>query len=238
MVRGKGGGRLAACVLARAPEPGRVKTRLAASLGAAAACELHEAMSLDVLEAIATWARQRGTPDLVRVLAVTGDATAARRLAAPAEARWGYRVEEQVEGDLGARILGVAAARQAEGCCGALVVGTDTPTLSGDLLEEAAAAVSTADLVLAPARDGGVVLLGLGRTRADVFTGVSWGCNTVRAELEARARAVGLRLRVVRGGEDVDDGDSLRRVAAELATTQAAPRVRAWLARHPDLVAS
>ena len=106
--------RPALTVLARAPEPGRVKTRLAASIGEQAACELHAAMTLDVIEHCASWlgpVPSERPPPLV--LSLTGDESAAAPLARLALELSG-RVERQVDGTLGDRIRACVERRCAD----------------------------------------------------------------------------------------------------------------------------
>ena len=120
-------------VFARVPEPGKTKTRLIPRLGASGAAHLAAAMTGDTLDAV----RATGLPFRV---ALAGDTT--HPWVRTLDAEW----EPQVEGDLGRRLA--HALRD-----GGVVIGTDAPTLPPALLHEAHA--STADVVLAPAFDGG-----------------------------------------------------------------------------------
>jgi len=218
---------LAVVVLARAPEPGRVKTRLAADLGAAAATSLHEALALDVIERLAAWGSGRGA----LVLALTGAEPAGERLAGPARAA-GFDVERQVGGDLGARVHGAVAGRHRVGARRVLVLGTDCVELPDELLDGAAAALLDADVVLAPAADGGYVLVGARRLPAEALAGVRWGTGTALADTEAACRLAGLSVARAPGSADVDTVADLERLATRLATAPSgrAPRTRAWLA--------
>ena len=217
---------LALTVLARAPVAGSVKTRLARSIGDDAAAALHEALALDVLERLAAWARRVGARELV--LALTGDAAAGLRLADPAAA-WGWRAEAQPEGDLGARIEAGLARRLEGGSEAALVLGTDAPILPDALLDEAVSFLASADVVLAAAADGGFVLIGARRWVVGALDGVPWGTpGVLRSTLAAAARS-GLTVEVVGVEDDVDDLESLARLAAR-PEIQGCPRTAAWLA--------
>ena len=142
-------------VLGRAPEPGRVKTRLAATVGAALACELHEALALDLLARLAEWQGRRGAPAGSLVLALTGGDEAVARFGDAARRRFGLQVERQSGGDLGDRIREALERRGGEAGDASLVVGTDAPLLTDSLLDGAAAAVAGGQPVLAPSTDGG-----------------------------------------------------------------------------------
>lgn len=201
-------------VMAKVPEPGRVKTRLAARLGAEGAAGLAEAMAADLLATV----RRTGLPWRV---AVDGPLDHPWCLALPA-------VEPQPEGDLGARLAW--ALRD-----GGVAVGTDAPLLPPELLRRAAA--STAAVRLAPAEDGGYVLVGASReaVQAGLFRGIPWSTGHTLAAQLARARALGLTVELLEGGFDVDRPEDLPRLAAALRSSppEVAPRTRAWL-RSPE----
>lgn len=197
-------------VLTKVPEPGRVKTRLVPRLGAERAASLARAMAEDVLETVA----RSGLPWRVA-------------LDGPLDHPWARGlgvVEPQAAGDLGVRLA--HALRD-----GGVAIGTDAPTLPAALLRRAAA--STADLALAPAEDGGYVLVAVtaAAVRAGVFTGVPWSTDRTFAAQVDRARALGLTVERLDAGFDVDLPDDLPRLHAALLALppSVAPRTRAWL---------
>lgn len=217
----------AVTVLARAPEPGAVKTRLARDVGDAAACALHEAMTLDVLALLAV----RGWE---RVLALTGEPPAAGAFAR-ACAAGGLRVERQAAGDLGDRMTHALSLRQAEGARRSAVVGTDCLGVL-DALQDCDAALDRtgADVALAPARDGGFVAIASSRPlRRGCLAGPRWGSPEALEQARAALIARGVSVAVTRGRhDDVDDIAGLRRLAARLRDLpRSAPRVREALAR-------
>ncbi len=209
-------------VLTRVPEAGRAKTRLVPALGVRGAAFFARAMAEDVLEGV----RACGLP---WKLCVDGDLDHPWVQAASEGAS---AVEAQPWGDLGARIR--HALRD-----GGVAVGTDAPTLPVAMIREAHA--STADLVVAPAFDGGYVLVGVtvDAVARGIFDGVPWSApDTFAAQIE-RARALELSLRVLPFWYDVDlprDLDFLRTHLRTLPLSTA-PRTRAFLeSRHasPD----
>lgn len=223
-------------VLGRCPEPGRVKTRLAASLGDRAACEVHEALALDVLARLRDWIDRRGGRDEDLVLALTGDELAGRGLERTARGRFGARVERQSGGDLGDRIREALARRGAEGAAGSLVVGTDAPLLDDELLDAAAGALRAGRTGIAPSSDGGFVLLAARPFPAEVFAGVPWGRSGVLAAVTAGLAGSGLDLDLLPGSEDVDDEGDLRRLAEELrGKPERAPATSRWLAARSSV---
>lgn len=138
----------AVLVVAKAPVPGLAKTRLAASIGDAAAADVAAAALLDTLRA----ASESGAETLV---AFTGElARAARR--DDVEAALADAVVFPQRGDgFGERLAAAHAAAHERVGVPVLQVGMDTPQLTGVLLADALAAAAAHGNVLGPAADGG-----------------------------------------------------------------------------------
>ncbi len=192
-------------VFAKAPVAGAVKTRLAATIGAAEAARLHEAMVERTLT-IAAAARRAGGVDILE-LWCEPDA------GHPAFVAWarehGAVLRTQQGGTLGARMahaLDDALQRQRR----PLLVGTDCPVLRPDHLLEARAALDAHDAVFLPAEDGGYVLVGLARPLA-IFDGVPWSTDAVMASTRARLRALGATWRELGTVWDLDRPEDLAR---------------------------
>lgn len=208
--------------MAKAPRPGAVKTRLAAHVGADAACRLQRAFIADLAARLATlglpvhWAVAPADGDLGIKLAPE------RRLAQRGE-------------DLGARMADAMARVHAVHGRPVLVLGTDSPHLEPPVLRDAAAALGgDCDVVLGPADDGGYWCIGMAVPRAEIFTGVAWGTSTVLAATEANLARAGLRVRRLPRTFDVDDPTGLEALRALLATgTVALPATAAVLASLP-----
>lgn len=140
-------------VVAKAPEPGRAKTRLAATVGDAVAAEIAAAALLDTLDAVSE------APVASRVVALTGDLDAA---AGAMQLRYeleSFTVIEQRGASFADRLAN-AHADSAEGYP-VLQIGMDTPQITADLLADCARRLLRAPAVLGLARDGGWWLLGV-----------------------------------------------------------------------------
>src|SRR5690349_1288683 len=150
-------------VFAKAPVPGQVKTRLVPLLGAEGAARLHEELVL-------------------RSLGVAADAgiggvelwcapDSAHPFFSRCAARFGARLRDQRGVDLGSRM---AEAFRAALCDNAalVLIGSDCPTLTPQSLRDAASALESNDAVLAPAEDGGYVLVGLSGPDHGIFDGI------------------------------------------------------------------
>jgi len=184
-------------VLARAPAPGRVKTRLVPLLGERGATRLQERMTAKTLRT------GRAAAFASRWLFASG------RLPRPPA---GYRLRSQGGGSLGARMH-----RAFEAVLGshpaAVLVGTDCPALRRSDLRAAARALARgADAVLAPAEDGGYALIGLRRPEASLFRGVDWGGARVMAQTRLRLRRLGWRWEELRTLWDVDRPQDVARL--------------------------
>jgi rSAM/selenodomain-associated transferase 2/rSAM/selenodomain-associated transferase 1 len=172
-------------VFAKAPVPGRVKTRLARTIGTEAATAAYRALAERTL-ATAAAARRAGVAGAIELwLDPESDPAAI----APWRDRYGVTIETQAGDDLGSRMHSALRSSIARGVP-ALLVGTDVPGYDVAYLAHAAAALERHDAVIGPAEDGGYVLIGLARD-IDVFGGVPWSTSEVMASTCARLAAAG-----------------------------------------------
>ncbi|MDM4138746.1 MULTISPECIES: DUF2064 domain-containing protein [Mycobacterium] len=140
-------------VVAKAPEPGRAKTRLAAAVGDRVAAEIAAAALLDTLDAVAA------APVAARVVALTGDVAGAANAAEIREVLARFTVIPQRGEDFAARLANAHA--DAAAGLPVLQIGMDTPQVTADLLAGCARRLLEAPAVLGPARDGGWWVLGV-----------------------------------------------------------------------------
>jgi len=184
-------------VFARSPLAGQVKTRLVPRLGAERAARLH-------LQLISTAVR---TAQHARCGPVELHATQFH-----SSLVMGVPVRLQHGRDLGERMhhaLRGALRRHRR----AILVGSDCPSLTPTDLRRAARWLQGgADVVLAPAEDGGYALIGARRIAPQVFAGVPWGSAEVLAQTEANLRRARLDFRLLRTVWDVDRPADLERL--------------------------
>jgi len=169
-------------VFGRAPEPGRAKTRMIPLLGEAGAARLATALLDHSLTAAAEAAR--GSVELWHAGEDTDGVLV--RLAR----RTGADVRRQPEGNLGHRMATALAEATTDGAAGLLVAG-DCPYIGCADLVMAIDALARHDAVLAPATDGGYVLLGAHAAPARLFEGLEWGGCDVAAATRQRFRELG-----------------------------------------------
>jgi glycosyltransferase A (GT-A) superfamily protein (DUF2064 family) len=98
----------------------------------------------------------------------------------------------------------------------ALLIGTDSPSLTSDDIKKAAETLAQgADAVIIPVEDGGYVLLGLRRLAPDFFYGIPWGTDTVMEETRLRLNRLKWRWRELPQRWDVDRPEDLERLRRE-----------------------
>jgi hypothetical protein len=198
--------------MAKAPRAGEVKTRLCPPLSPGQAAELAEAFLLDVIEAVRSL--EMATP----VIAYAPAGARARFEALAHD----FALVAQRGADLGARLAHVFDDLLATDVKGAIVIGSDAPTLPRAVLDAALDRLGSADLVLGPSEDGGYYLIGLREPRPELFADIAWSTPTVFEATMARARACGLRTAILPTWFDVDTGEDLERLEASLAAAGSA----------------
>ncbi|MCR6496521.1 TIGR04282 family arsenosugar biosynthesis glycosyltransferase [Thermomonas sp. S9] len=173
-------------IFAKAPQPGRVKTRLIPALGAQGAALLAQRMlRYTVQQALAA---ALGPVELcVTPHPRTPVWRPFRDLA------WPLGWQGQGDGDLGDR-LALAAARTLAHGASVLLIGTDCPGLTAARLRDAAAQLAAHDAVMVPSHDGGYVLLGLRRFSPQLFQGIAWSTPQVAAQTQERLCQLGWTL--------------------------------------------
>jgi uncharacterized protein len=85
-----------------------------------------------------------------------------------------------------------------------VIIGTDCPSLSADILAQAFDLLDLHDVVIGPAADGGYYLLGMNAHYPELFADMVWSTNTVCAETLARAKALGLGVHLLSILSDID----------------------------------
>lgn len=194
-----------ALVVAKAPVPGLAKTRLAATIGDAAAADLAAASLLDTLDAVAATEVDR------RVVALTGTLADAARVEELTQALASFTVIAQRGDGLGERL---AHAHNDAATTGAVLqIGMDTPQVTSRMLGDAAAALTESD-VLGAAEDGGWWALGLrDPSMAQALLGVPMSAPSTGVDTHAALAAAGASLTMLAVLQDVDHESDLAAVS-------------------------
>jgi rSAM/selenodomain-associated transferase 1 len=182
-------------VIAKAPVPGRVKTRLCPPYTPEQAAALAEASLRDTLAAMASVTARR------RVVVLDG-----------VPGPWlppGHEVLAQRGEGLAERLAHAFADLGGP----ALVIGMDTPQVTAALLEDALAALSHSDAALGRALDGGYWAIGLRRPDTRAFAGVPMSSASTHVHQRRRLVELGLAVADLEPLRDVDDHHDVRAVA-------------------------
>lgn len=192
-------------IFAKAPVPGKVKTRLIPVLGAEGAARLaREMLQQTIEEALAA---DLGKPEIC----TDPD---------PRDQAWdgllpsAFDLSGQGDGDLGQR-LARAAERGLTENPSVLMIGTDCPALNRHLLREMAGWLAPADAVICPAEDGGYVALGLRKYDPAIFRQISWSSPSVARETIDRIGSLGWTLQIGPTFQDIDIPADLARMATK-----------------------
>ncbi len=215
-------------IFLKAPRPGRVKTRVAAQLGDQAACDLYTALLHDSV----TVALQSRAEHLI--LAFDGPPVEGYLPRAVADTSIDrISTLAQVEGDLGQRLAAAAASAQSQRRMPLVFLGSDSPDLPVEYIDQALQATQEHDLVLGPADDGGVWCIGLRLAVPELFEGITWSSEHTGAQLRNRAGALGLNVGNVPAWYDVDETEDLNSLVERLhAHPERAPHTQTWLQEH------
>ena len=154
-------------VFAKAPISGEVKTRLAADIGDAKACDVYKQLLSNTL--------QNGVSEdwHTEIWCTPDDGHPFFK-----ELSEQYKVSRRIQydGNLGQRMLYALQHGQLN-AQKVVLVGSDCPVLSLETIQAAFNALDTCDVVFSPAEDGGYVLVGCNTTCEGMFEGVEWGVS-------------------------------------------------------------
>lgn len=193
----------------RFPLAGKVKTRLIPALGAEGAVALHRRLVLRTLRTAKAACRAANAELEIRFDGGSENAVQ----------HWlgaGWTCRPQGEGDLGQRMARAFKDSFHDGSPATLIIGSDCPELTADLLVAAFDQLPDAPAVFGPANDGGYYLIGLARFMPELFHGITWGGETVLAESLRVLERNGVKPALLKPLNDIDRAEDLpqwRRIA-------------------------
>jgi rSAM/selenodomain-associated transferase 1 len=167
-------------VFAKAPIPGKVKTRLLPFLDGKTTSIIHEQLVLHCLNT--------ATEAAVGKVDLWCSPMTQHPFFKRCAKKFKVELYQQTEGDLGKR-MSCAFYETLKKSDGALLIGTDCPALTCDDLKEAKKILHQgAQAVIGPSEDGGYVLIGLRQYESRLFEGISWGTGAVMEETRKKLR--------------------------------------------------
>ena len=219
-------------------EPGRVKTRLAATLGDQLACELYQIFLFHLLESVVSVTEQ------TTVVFSPADRQTEFRAAISTD----WSLEAQSNGDLGDRMRNFFAKRltstdsvrdgNENQTTKVIAIGADSPQLPASEIQNAFDLLDDHDVVIGPSTDGGYYLLGMQGNLAEVFDGIDWSTPAVLDQTLERLDQQNKSHALLSARTDVDDEQDLQQMLIELSsssptTPSLADKISAALAKGP-----
>ena len=215
-------------IMAKAPRPGAVKTRLAPRLSASDLIAFYCCLLDDTL----TLARSLGDVE-VAIMCPGSDTNELAQLAGK-----NASVVAQKGDGLAAGLTSVFALFPGDRQRRTVAFNSDSPHLPRSVLEDAFETLAAHDVIVGPTHDGGYYLVGAKAEHPTLFANDSMGTSSALERLLCRARALQLSVGLADPFWDIDIADDLTRLAAELRLAPArAPRTAEWL-KEWELVAA
>ena len=196
-------------VMAKAPRPGKVKTRLSPPLTLEQTAALNVRFLRDTTENLATIP---GSAGLISYTPVGDEALFAGLLPET------FALVAQRGDGFGERLLCAAKDILAIGYGAVCLIDSDSPTVPTAAFQQAVEALSQPGdrVVLGPSHDGGYYLIGLKQAHAEPFERITWSTGSVFEETVARCREAGLGVVTLPTWYDVDDAQTLAILNEEL----------------------
>ncbi len=199
-------------VMSRPPVPGEVKTRMQPHISAHRSAELHKALLLDTLDMAKS---VRGATVFLALAPTVGYA-----LPFDAGISEDHTMCQRGE-DLGARLTDCLRKVSGMGFSPVLFIGTDSPLIRPEMIEEAIDVLTRVDVCILPANDGGYCLIGMNSPRKGLFTGIEWSTDKVFLITLQRAQEENLKTHVFQAESDLDTFKDLKDIAGKLKIAKA-----------------
>jgi len=193
--------RSAVLLFIKSPEKGKVKSRLAKTIGEDSALDVYKGLVYNTLENL------RDGNYLFRLCFYPPDSGTIIK-------NWlgnTYCYTPQNGKDLGERMKNAFVQAFSDGVEKVLLIGSDIPDMSISLINDAVKALDTNDAVIGPAQDGGYYLIGFNSASflPDIFREIAWSTDSVFYQTMKVFGKSGLKVHVLRVLSDVDTFDDL-----------------------------
>lgn len=177
----------AIAIIARRPELGKVKSRLAADLGEIKTFAVYSYLLNHTMHEAALSTKHC-------FLFLTGEGVLDTE---------GFSVEEQSGNDLGARMEDAISRCLQQGAHKVVLIGSDIAEMSHEIIQKAFLALDSSDIVLGPSVDGGYYLIGM-KQIWPVFNEMEWSTSQVLANTMSRASFVNATVHLLEKLNDID----------------------------------
>lgn len=185
----------------RAPELGRVKTRLEKEMDGVTVLALYRCFVEDIIKTLTT-----GGCDITVCFTPSHKESAMRKWLGPS-----VHVQAQTGRDLGEKMCNAFSDVFATDVGRAVLIGSDIPDLDIGIIHEAFTILENEDMAIGPAEDGGYYLIGFQKEvfDGDVFTGIDWGTGAVFQKTQQQIHDAGLKDHVLPIWQDIDTFEDL-----------------------------
>ena len=224
-------GQCALAVMTKAPQAGQVKTRLIPPLTPDEAAELNKSFLRDTTSTISS-AAMTNLACGIAVYTPIGTEAVYDDILPP-----DFILLPQRGDYFGERLYFAAEDLFRCGFESVCLIDSDSPTVTAKSFSRAIELLSSGSdhIVLGPSDDGGYYLIGFNKLHSELFEQIDWSTDVVLNQTKQSARKIGLDVKLLTSGYDVDDAGSLRRLCNELladtAPTSVAPHTRRFLSK-------
>jgi len=205
------------------PEPGKVKTRLGAELGFELAAKLYKLFIKQTFDLA-----QNCSARQIFVAYEPLDRKDEFAEFVPEK----FTIFPQEGKNLGERMLNAFKDAFARGYKNVAILGSDSPTLPLENIDDAFEKLSKSDLVLGPAEDGGYYLIGLNKAHCGLFENIEWSSNSVLQLTIESAKKLQLSYELLPIWYDVDNKETLIRAAKDEKNGM----IKSLIEQHSEIV--
>jgi rSAM/selenodomain-associated transferase 1 len=199
-------------IMTKAPQAGKVKTRLTPPLTPEEAADMNVCFLRDLGRSIQQASKQSSARG-VGVYTPVGVESVYENVLPD-----GFALIPQRGVGFGERLAFATEDLFRVGFESVCLINSDSPTVSASSFAEAANELAKPGdrIVLGPADDGGYYLIGLKRIQRRIFEEIDWSTERVLAQTLERAAQIDIDVHLLSQGFDVDDRATLRRLCDEL----------------------
>ncbi len=196
----------ALAIMAKAPNPGEVKTRLIPPLEPETSASLYHNFILDKINQV------KNIKEAKPFIAYTPEKSEPFfKKIAP-----GFTLISQVGADLGMRLTNLSNTLLNQGYRKVVILDSDTPNLPLEYIRLALQRLDQFDIILGPCEDGGYYLIGLKSFFPEIFNEIPWSTSRVTKLTIKKAEAIGLTIFLLNEWYDVDTLKDLIRLKRDL----------------------
>ncbi|MFC1570687.1 TIGR04282 family arsenosugar biosynthesis glycosyltransferase [Candidatus Omnitrophota bacterium] len=192
-------------IFAKEPEKGKVKTRLEEAFTQKECVELYKAFLKDTLKLVECVKADE------KILAYesSGEASYLKGISE------GLKMYRQVGSDLGERMHNAFCEASSNGSSKIVIIGSDSPTLSPSLVDEAFEKLEESDIVIGPTSDGGYYLIGLKNPWTGLFKDVEWSTERTLEDTLRNLKEAGKNAYMLSEDHDIDSPEDLKWIISD-----------------------